>query len=536
MRMRLGEYLVFHQYLTEEQIEIALRESRASGFMLGECIVRLGFMRWHELETILKIIAPERLIETKSGQSETVLPREFMLKTRTIDRGDTGDYHAFATRHEDIEWIRSELKRLTGKENIRLVSASQQDFERVLYNEVSSDKILNSLTNVEDPNQIISTIVNEAIALRASDIHVESMEKSIHIRYRVDGRLRNVHALNSNIHEKLFTRIKDRAGMDVSQRREPQPGSFTHDYRGRSIDFRVQTVLTGSGEKIVIRILDKERVMVDIGTIGITAIDDWRYLAKQRDGLIMVCGATGSGKTTTLYSTIMDLDRIHKAIYTIEDPIEYKLPGISQVQISTTSKTRFDYADALKTFLRLDPDIIVVGEIRDPDTAESALNAARTGHLVYATMHTNDIPSTVDHLCRDLKVSFDQLSHCLRGIIVQRLVRKLCTVCSGRGCKVCQDGYHDRTLISEFIKIDNPDDLRLLSERKKKYLTFADDAFLKVKSGITDCKEVSTVLNDDVWFCKGGQCVMTHKETIGHECNWVEHKDEGRSAAERVEA
>lgn len=518
--MLIGEYLLQQGAITKEQLQMGLSEARASGSMLGDCLVRLGFLRWKFLEDTLKQIAPETLIDTKTDQEEIILPRDFMLATRTIFRGDLGSEIAIATLHHNPEWVASEAKRLTGK-NIRLVGASQSDFVQGIYTESPEASGQDSLATIEDPNQIISMIIGEALQLGASDIHIESTEFSIHIRYRIDGILHPIHILNNNIMERLFTRIKGEAGMDEAQRREPQDGAFTKSHKGRSIDFRVATVPTATGEKITMRILDKDRVMVDIRTIGITAIEDWMYLSQQTNGLILVCGATGSGKTTTLYSTIMSLDRIHKAIYTIEDPIEYQLPCINQVQINP--RLEFSFARALRSFLRHDPDIIIVGEIRDPETAENTVHAADTGHLVYATMHTNDIPSTISRL-QNLKINIEQLSYCLRGIIVQKLARKLCAQCNGAGCAHCSGGYQGRTLISEFVRIDSPEDMYSLTKREKKYQTFVDDAKIKVREGVTDCREVSRVMNDDVWFCNGGNCINAQRSGTDHICNWIGEK------------
>lgn len=514
----IGEYLIHQGHITSEELHIGLNEAHASNSMLGDCLVRLGFLRWSVLEDSLKQVSPESLIDTKSYQDEEIaLPRDFMQRTRSIYRGDLGSEIAIATLHDDPQYICDEIRKMVGKD-VRLVSASQADFIQGMYGDEGDDGH-DKLADQEDVNQIINSMINEAMQSGSSDIHIESSEFSIHVRYRTDGILKPVHVLPIAIMDRLFTRIKDKSGMDVSERRQPQDGAFSELYRGRSIDFRVATIPTGAGEKITLRILDKERVMVDVRTIGLTAIDDWMYLSQQTNGLILVCGATGSGKTTTLYSTIMSLDRLHQSIYTIEDPIEYRLPCINQVQVNPM--IQFNFAKALRSFLRHDPDIIIVGEIRDKETAENTLHAADTGHLVYATLHTNDIPSTISRL-DNLEINLEQLSYCLRGILVQKLARKLCPECKGAGCPACgKSGYRGRTLISEFVRIDGPEDMAGLMKRQKKYQTFLDDALLKVRAGITDCRECSRVLNEDVWFCSGADCINKERAALGHICDWI---------------
>lgn len=525
--MLLGEHLVKEGIITQEQLQMGLNEAKASGGMLGDCLVRLGFLRWRTLEDTLKTIAPETIIDAQSSQQQMTLPLEYMKKTRTIFKGETGSGLAFATLTNDHEKVQLELEKLTGQ-TVTLVGASGEEFN-ALYEEEDDENSNDSLTHVEDPNLIISTVINEAMQLGASDIHIETTELSIHIRYRIDGRLYPFHILNNNVSERLFARIKGEADLDEAQKREPQDGAFTSAYKGRSIDFRVATVPTAHGEKITIRILDKDAVMVDVRSIGISAIDDWMYLSRQNDGLILVCGPTGSGKTTTLYSTIMSLDRIHKAIYTIEDPIEYRLPCINQVE--TRPAVGLTFAKALRSFMRHDPDIMIVGEIRDPETAEITVHAADTGHLVYATMHTNDIMSTINKLS-NYGLNLEQLAYSLRGIIVQKLARKLCPECGGAGCPKCMKGYKGRTLVSEFVRIDTPEDMHKLVNREITYQTFDADARSKVRDGITDCREISRVMNSEVWFCNGGNCINKDRAASNdHICQWIGDKKASEAIA-----
>jgi general secretion pathway protein E len=521
--MYIGEHLIRSLKITEEQLKMGLNEAKAAGTPVGDALVRLGFIRYPELKDALMEIAPDALIDimARSDAEGHVLPQEFLRRTRTIFGGDLGAEIAIATLSIDPQAVAAEAERLSGRV-VRIVSANQADFFKGLYIDDPSNPRHVPVAEMDDVNQILTTVIDEAMSEGSSDIHIEQTECTIHIRYRTDGIMHPAHILPAAISDRLYSRIKDKSGMDVSQRREPQDGAFTEFYKGRSIDFRVATIPTATGEKVTLRILDKDRVMVDIRTIGLTAIEDWMFLSHQSNGLILVAGATGSGKTTTLYSTIMSLNRVNKAIYTIEDPVEYRLPCINQIQVNP--RTGFTFARALRSFLRHDPDIIVVGEIRDEETAENTIHAADTGHLVYATLHTNDIPTTLTRL-EHMKVNIEQLSYSLRGIIVQKLARKLCVECDGKGCPLCNGcGYKGRTLISEFVRIDGPEDMHGLLNRTKPYQTFNDDARIKVLSGITDCKEVSRIMNDDVRFCNGGTCINTHRADTEHICDWVGNK------------
>lgn len=501
MHRTLGEHLVENGILDKQSLKIALSEQAVTKEQLGEILIRFGFLRREVVTDVLMKLNPDVSIDTKTGDIK--LAKSFFLETKTMIRGDVGDTIFVATLHNDIKYVAESIEKSTGK-SVKLVPTSHNEILDYLARIQREEKSYRChLAEEEDINKVVNAIIIGALNNNATDIHIEYTEKSIHVRYRIDGLLDDEsQVLSLSQAGKLFSIIKERAGLDVTEYKEPQDGSFSFEYRGRNIDFRVSTLPTTSGdksEKITMRILDKERVLMDIRTLGITEIDRWTKLAEQQNGLVLVCGSTGSGKTTTLYSTIMHLDKIHRSVYTIEDPVEYKLPFIQQSQVNW--RTGFGFAGFTRTILRHDPDVVVVGEIRDNETAENTMHLADTGHLVYATLHTNDIVSTLTRL-EKIGVNMQHLSFLLRGILVQKLVRKLCVSCHGKGCSYCRNtGYFGRTLLTEFVSIDDPGDLNLILDRKKEYMKFTDDARLKVLQGVTDCREIMRITEVNEKFC-----------------------------------
>lgn len=498
--MRLGEYLKQKGLVNEEQIQVALAEQGQTGEKIGEIMVRFGFITRRALEGALALINPQALIGEQSSYS-IKLPPELLRKHRTVVRADTGDILYISTRSPRAREALSAIQEEVGQQ--RVVKLAPSDNEallaeiRKLETAVSTEKEpLSAMAEEAAPiAEVIQGIIVYALDTRASDIHIETSEKTVHVRNRIDGILYIHRHLPLVMANKLFTRIKDMAGMDVSEKRVPQDGSFSMEYQGRSIDFRVATLPSAYGEKITIRILDKERVMINIRDLGITAIEEWLAISDLTNGLILVCGATGSGKTTTLYSTVRYLDTFHKSVYMIEDPIEYRIPFINQIQVQR--RVEFGFAEFTRAVLRHDPDIVIVGEVRDRETAENAIRLAETGHLVYATLHTNDVPATMSRLF-DLGMSEVDLSFSLRGILVQKLCRKLC-LCRGKGCVACSGiGYLGRTLLTEFARITGPQDIESIRTGKFRYITFREDALLKYESGVTDARELNRVLGAEI--------------------------------------
>ena len=299
--------------------------------------------------------------------------------------------------------------------------------------------------------RMLNALLTQAARDGASDIHIEPYERHSSVRFRVDGTLREVVQPNRALHAALISRLKIMAELDIAEKRMPQDGRISLRIGTRAVDVRVSTLPSAHGERAVLRLLDKSETKLSLESVGMTGGTLRRFLEliAQPHGIILVTGPTGSGKTTTLYAALSRLDAASSNIMTVEDPIEYELPGIGQTQVNP--KIDLDFAKALRAILRQDPDIIMIGEIRDYETAQIAIQASLTGHLVLATLHTNDAASAVTRLT-DMGVEPFLLSSSLLGVLGQRLVRKLCLQCHGPGCDHCnRTGYLGRTGIFELM-------------------------------------------------------------------------------------
>jgi type II secretory ATPase GspE/PulE/Tfp pilus assembly ATPase PilB-like protein len=299
--------------------------------------------------------------------------------------------------------------------------------------------------------QLVDQLLAEGIQAGASDIHIEPEEQGIAVRHRIDGVLRQSRLLARSLAPSLVSRVKILSGLDIADRMRPQDGRARIAVRGTVVDLRVSTLPASHGEKIVVRVLDASTGLRTLDAIGFVDADVTRIrsLLDQREGLVLVTGPTGSGKTTTLYAALREVQARGVNVVTVEDPIEYRLPGIVQVQVH--EKAGLTFGAALRSIMRQDPDVILVGEIRDRETAEIAIQAALTGHLVLSTLHTNDAASAIARLV-DIGAASYQIATAVKGVIAQRLVRRLCTSCAGTGCRECGDaGYRGRRAIAEIL-------------------------------------------------------------------------------------
>jgi Type II secretory pathway, ATPase PulE/Tfp pilus assembly pathway, ATPase PilB len=381
--------------------------------------------------------------------------------------------------------------------------------------------------------ELVDTIVRKSVEERATDIHIEPDEEEIRVRCRVDGFLRELMTFSKDVQLALVSRIKVLSGLDISEKRVPQDGRFQFEINDRKIDLRVSTLPTVLGEKVVMRLLDKSTVVMNLDNLGFLEQDlkNFKELIHRPYGMILVTGPTSSGKTTTLYSALTTINTIEKNILTVEDPVEYRMKMINQVQVNPRAGLTF--AAGLRSFLRQDPNVIMIGEIRDLETAEIAIQSSLTGHLVLSTIHTNNAPSTVSRLI-DMKIDAFLVASAVTGIMAQRLIRTVCPDCKesyqpgddiiaglqlppsasaytfyrGKGCPACKgSGYRGRVGIYEMMVITNP--LRemilknastadLTAEAKRHGMhTLREDGLQKALNGVTTIEEVLRATAED---------------------------------------
>jgi len=389
---------------------------------------------------------------------------------------------------------------------------------------VDLSRLLQDLPAVEDLLEaaddapiirMLNALLTQAAKDGASDIHIEPYERSSAVRFRVDGTLREVVQPNRALHAALISRLKIMAELDISEKRLPQDGRISLRIGGRAIDVRVSTLPSAHGERAVLRLLDKSESKFTLEGLGMDGkvLSAFDHLVHQPHGIVLVTGPTGSGKTTTLYASLGRIDTASTNVLTVEDPVEYELAGIGQTQVNT--KIDLTFGKALRAILRQDPDVIMIGEIRDFETAQIAIQASLTGHLVLATLHTNDAPSAVNRLI-DMGVEPYLLASTLLGAQAQRLVRKLCPACKRQdseghwhpvGCPACSmTGYKGRTGVYELMVVD--DTLRALihnraaesalqvAARNTGYVTMREDGDRLVSQGLTSLEEVLRVTRD----------------------------------------
>jgi general secretion pathway protein E len=356
--------------------------------------------------------------------------------------------------------------------------------------------------------RMLNALLTQAARDGASDIHIEPYERHSSVRFRVDGGLREVVRPNRALHAALISRLKVMAELDISEKRLPQDGRISLRIGTRAMDVRVSTLPGAHGERAVLRLLDKSGAKLTLEAIGMPPVllGQIKKLAAQPHGILLVTGPTGSGKTTTLYALLSQLDAARTNILTVEDPIEYELPGIGQTQVNV--KIDMSFAKALRAILRQDPDVIMIGEIRDFETAQIAIQASLTGHLVLATLHTNDAASAITRLA-DMGVEPFLLSSSLLGVLAQRLVRKVCPACQGVGCTMCgQAGYQGRTGIFELLTSNEAIRALVHTQTSEAEIRAAaiqggmvllrEDGERLVKQGITTQEELLRVTRDNL--------------------------------------
>ena len=454
---RIGELLLREKLISPEQLSEAVDESRRSGGRIGYSLTKLGYIEESELTNFLskQYHVPSINLNDFDIDDEVIalIPKDVSQKHRCIPINRAGSSLIVAMSDPSNIYAIDDLKFLTGY-NIEVVVASEVAIEEAFhryYDKVDYDEVMDGFDEEEidfgeedeDVNvvdlekasndapvvRLVNAILISAIKKRASDIHVEPYEKHLRIRYRIDGVLYEEMRPPLRLKNALVSRLKIMSSLDIAERRLPQDGRIKLKLgKGREMDFRVSVLPTMYGEKVVLRLLDKSNLQLDMTKLGfdVKPLEDFQSAIHEPYGMVLVTGPTGSGKTTTLYSALSELNKVSENISTAEDPIEYNLPGINQVQMH--DEIGLNFAAALRAFLRQDPDIIMVGEIRDFETAEIAIKAALTGHLVLSTLHTNDAPSTISRLL-NMGVEPFLVTASVNLIVAQRLGRRICQDC-----------------------------------------------------------------------------------------------------------
>ncbi len=420
-----------------------------------------------------------------------------------------------------------------GSQNINRIieDMDQQGFEYVREEEEEDVGHLKDLASEAPIIKLVNLFISRAVESRASDIHIEPFEDELKVRYRIDGVLHDVESAPKKLQAAVVSRIKIMAKLNIAERRLPQDGRIRLKFSEREIDLRVSTIPILHGESVVMRILDQESIVIDLDALGFfpETLAEFNRIIKKPNGIFLVTGPTGSGKTTTLYGALDKINSPDKKIITVEDPIEYQLKGVNQIQVK--SQIGLNFATTLRHIVRQDPDVIMIGEIRDLETAEIAIQSALTGHLVFSTLHTNDAPSAITRLL-DMGVENFLLSSTVRGILAQRLLRRICPQCKqidcsgddheafkslgmaenisvykGRGCDTCSHtGFYGRTGIFELLVIDdeirklilaNADANQIRSMGKKRGMrTLMEDGIKKIEAGETTLNEVFRVTQE----------------------------------------
>lgn len=550
---KLGDILLEMEEITQEQLKDALNSQYTSGKKLGELLVEKGYITEAKIMVALsqqfglEIVNLDNYII--SVDATKFISEKLAKRTNSIPLRVWSDKLLVAVNDplnifdiEDIEMesgkkaeivlatkiqINNAIEKYMGR---RSAEKAVEDFNKE--NIVNTDiEISEEETDLNVNNspvvRLINSLIKQALKMGASDIHIEPFENRIRVRVRIDGDLQEILTPSKHSESAIITRVKIIAGMNIAEKRLPQDGRIEMKIDDSVIDLRISVLPTVYGEKIVMRLLDRGNFLKTKKELGFTQenMEIFDSILEAPNGVILVTGPTGSGKTTTLYAALNELNKINKNIITVEDPVEYKIEGINQVQVNTKSGLHF--ATGLRSILRQDPDIIMVGEIRDEETAEIAVRAAITGHVVLSTIHTNDAPSTIMRL-QDMGIKPFLLAASVRGIIAQRLVKKICTNCKteyqasefekellevsgdlslnkGKGCPKCYNtGYSGRIAIHEILKVGKNvreaitsgksiDEMARAAE-KEGMKTLKDNCKELVLSGVTTIEEYSQVV------------------------------------------
>ena len=566
---RLGDILIAAGLITEEQLEEALAKQKGSGKRLGTVLQDEGYITELEMIEALqmqlgiefidlnKINIPTELaqvVPANIAKQYQVVPVRMIRDELYLAMADPLNFYALEevrkTTHKKIvpmiamaNSVDRAIQVLYGNEGAakaieemkREAALSGDDDEANRDMAFSANLIGEDSANQAPAIRLVNSIIERAVAERASDIHLEPREEEFSVRMRIDGLLRDILTVPRELQSAVISRIKVMSNLDITERRVPQDGRFNVKVQGNDIDLRVSTLPTVYGEKIVARLLDKTAGNLDHSSIGLIGDDIEKYdrLIRIKNGVILIVGPTGSGKSTTMYAMINDLNTREVNLITLEDPVEYNVDGVNQVQIN--EKTGMTFAAGLRSILRQDPDIIGVGEIRDGETAEIAMRSAITGHVVLSTIHTSDALGTIERLI-DMGVEPYLVASALKGVFSQRLVRRICPDCResynpseeeqidlgleydparvfyrGRGCPKCFDtGYRGRTGVFEILPLTIKVRRMIaagagreaieetLIDPKSGFTSLKDNAVHLVEQGVTTSEEVQRVIYEDI--------------------------------------
>jgi general secretion pathway protein E len=561
VRKQLGEILIERGKLDQAGLDRALRMQQETHETLGTLLVTLGLVAQREVAEALAAQLDLPLVEANGYPELPILEERisarFLRESRALPLSEGEDELALAMADPTDSYTINAFEMVTGRRIKplvaipteleaaleRLYGAGKSALGQILGDVEQRDDLafdadvqqLKDLASEAPVIRLVSLIITNALETRASDIHIEPFENRLIVRYRIDGVLHEIESPPRRLSSAVISRVKIMANLDIAERRLPQDGRIRLRVQGKEIDLRVSTVPTMHGESVVMRILDKGGVALDFKRLGFEedTLEKFLEVLLEPHGILLVTGPTGSGKTTTLYTALDRLNKPDVKILTVEDPVEYQMPGINQIQVKPQIDLTF--ANALRSIVRQDPDVIMIGEIRDLETAQIAVQSALTGHLVLSTVHTNDAPATVNRLL-DMGVEDYLLTSTVIGILAQRLVRTLCPSCKepytalpelveelglrkfakdgditlyhARGCKECaQTGYMGRISILEMMPMTDPmrslvmrhataTDLRAAAI-KEGMVTMYEDGMRKALQGITTFEEVLRVSREN---------------------------------------
>ncbi|WP_457600133.1 GspE/PulE family protein [Hydrogenivirga sp.] len=549
-RKKLGELLQELGFLNKDQLEVALEVQKLKGESLGDLLVELSFVSPQELAQAIAYQAGKEFIDlsiyTPSMEALKLIDKNTAKQLEVLPLSvENGRLRVAVSDPFNVNVI-DLIRRRTGLELdiyvsdresiLRSIEIYYEQLERP-FEEQIEEIIQRAQTGEADVPRLVDLILNDGIIERATDVHISPESLASHVFYRIDGVLHHYFSLPKELHPSITSRVKIVSGMDISEQRLPEDGGFTYTFLGESYDIRSSTLPTAYGENVVMRLLPKNLSLFNLRNLGFEEdiLQEFEEVISKPYGMILVTGPTGSGKTTTLYASLRRINSLRKNILTVEDPIEYRFPFIKQTQVN--EKAGYTFAKAVRHFLRQDPDVILIGEIRDEETAEMAVRAAITGHLVLSTLHTNDAVSTIPRLI-DLKVKEYMVASGVLAISAQRLIRKICMFCReeyrttkeelkrfgfteevidkyvkteeltlyrGRGCENCRGtGYLGRLAVVELLKVDEeigdlivrgyPPLAILQRAREKGMRTLKEDGLLKVLRGVTTLEEVKRVV------------------------------------------